>query len=523
VFFWVLIGLVLFANWKHGMAREDVFHVRGLFNFLALVLGLYLWFLPGKRGWKAILIGISLTVFSLNLPHALHYVPAQYELSGIHRMKTLFTGLEDIRSKAENESRGNIAMHSLPEYMRKRIGDSEVDIYPWDLSIVPANGLNWKPRVVIQSYAAYTSWLDEQNARHFRSEEAPRFILWELQKTTPDLNGGMLSSIDQRYLLNDEPRALETMMTHYQYSMHDERFLLVERRGSPLELQHKELGSLKAAWGQWILLPEAGEGQLRARVHIPKTLMRRLKSFLYKDEQFWIYLGLKDGSLHKYRIVPGNAEDGLWLRPYLTLTGEEMQVERIMFRASGQHLMADSIGIQWGTVGWPVGSGGVRSFFGPMNERVDSLLLQTRLEPGDPITPYWTGGEQYTSDDAGMDGSKGIRLPGGAFSPAFSLSLDSLNTDELRIQAEAWVKAPDYRGRGKVMLVISVDGPEGNILWKGSSIDEQLLDRRHWNHIISLADFSDRAPGAKLSVFFWNTGEEEVMIDELGVKMWARK
>lgn len=522
-YFWVLAGLVLFANWKHGMAREDIFHVRGLFNFLVLTSVLYLYFLPGKSAWKLILAGVALTAFSLNLPNALQYAPARYALSGIDNLTAFLSDPGGIRKSAQENSRAAIASNRLSEEMRAAIGDAEVDIYPWDLSVIPANELNWKPRVVIQSYAAYTPWLDEQNAKHFRSKAAPRFILWELQKLTPDLNGGMLSSIDQRYLLNDEPRALETMMRQYRFLMQDERFLLLERRAAPVSLQHRELGSIKAAWGQWIPLPQFGTTQLRTRVHIPKTLMRRLKSFLYKDEQFWIYLGLNDGSVHKYRIVPGNAADGLWITPYLTRTGEQRQVERILFRASGQHLMADSIEIRWETVGWPEGSGEISSFFGPAKENADSLLLQTRLEPGEPITLNWTGGEQYFSDDAGMDGSPGIRLPGGAFSPAFSLSLDSLNTDELRIQAEGWVKATDYRGRGKVMLVISVDGPEGNILWKGSSIDEQLIDRRHWNHIISVVDFRKVAPGAKLSVFFWNTGEEEVMIDELGVSMWERK
>ncbi|HRY97999.1 MAG TPA: hypothetical protein P5550_02980 [Bacteroidales bacterium] len=523
IFYWALAGFPLFAFWKHGMAREDVYHVRSFFISLSLVLLLWLLFLPGRRVWKSLLAVGALLVFSLNMPNALHFEPARYELNGPWNLQAWLSDPGGIRRQAREASEAAIAGQRLGHDMRQAIGKSTVDVYPWDYSIIAANGLNWKPRVVIQSYAAYTPWLDEQNAEHFRSEEAPRFILWELQKSTPDLNGGMFNSIDQRYLLNDEPRTLETVMTHYRFLMQDDRFLLLEHRGAPITLQHRELGLLKAAWGQWIPLPETGADQLRARVHIPKTLMRRLKSFLYKDEQFWIYLGLDDGSVHKYRIVPGNAADGLWITPYLCRTGAQRQVERILFRASGQHLMTDSIGIRWETLGWPEGSGGMRSFFGPLDENTDSLLLQSQLNPGEPLAPPWTGGEPYFSADAGMDGRTGIRLPGGAFSPAFSLPLDPLDADELRIQAEGWVKAPDYRGRGKVMLVISVDGPEGNVRWKGTSIDDQLIDRRHWNHMISIVDFRKGIPGAKLSVFFWNTGEEEVMIDGLSVRIWSRK
>ncbi len=63
-----------------------------------------------------------------------------------------------------------------------RIGSESVDAYPWDVSYVIANGLNWKPRFVLQqSYAAYNPALDQRCTDNYREENAPRYILYSHQ------------------------------------------------------------------------------------------------------------------------------------------------------------------------------------------------------------------------------------------------------------------------------------------------------------------------------------------------------
>jgi hypothetical protein len=62
-----------------------------------------------------------------------------------------------------------------------RIGSESVDVYPSDISHVIANGLNWQPRFVVQSCAAYNPALDQRCADNYRVENVPRYILYSHQ------------------------------------------------------------------------------------------------------------------------------------------------------------------------------------------------------------------------------------------------------------------------------------------------------------------------------------------------------
>ncbi len=105
----------------------------------------------------------------------------------------------------------------------QEIKNQTVDCYPFDMVSIFANGLNWDPRPLFQSYIAYTPWLDLQNQKFFLSaKKAPEYLIWEKMVTdklqySNKIDYGYLlndSSIDNRYLLNDEPLTIKAIFSN---------------------------------------------------------------------------------------------------------------------------------------------------------------------------------------------------------------------------------------------------------------------------------------------------------------------
>ena len=165
---------------------------------------------------NVIIISVGLSAFYLNISRLPSFFPHQTEVFSINNFFEFTGNIKDLSDRARTETSRNLASNKLPENLVNEIGDSLVDVYPWDYSIIPANQLKWTPRPVIHSYASYTSWLDKKNADHFSSKASPAFIVWDLNKTTSDFNGGSAESIDNRYLFNDEPNTMVSMISNYQ-------------------------------------------------------------------------------------------------------------------------------------------------------------------------------------------------------------------------------------------------------------------------------------------------------------------
>ena len=80
-----------------------------------------------------------------------------------------------------------------------------VDVAPYQAAVAWAYNLDWRPLPVFQSYAAYTTGLDQENANALTSARAPQRILRNLD-----------SGIDDRVLTFDEGLSTRTILCRYQ-------------------------------------------------------------------------------------------------------------------------------------------------------------------------------------------------------------------------------------------------------------------------------------------------------------------
>ena len=229
---WILLPL-FFASWKYAMAREEFYRFTALIHVVSISFIVLAILVPRRRSLN-ISLGLLATLALLaNFPNVEQHRPHRLLTNGWANVRKMSAQLLHYKTETQPAIQRNIASKKLPAEVRELIGSSPVDLYPWDYTIIAANELKLRPRPVLQSYAAYTSGLDRRNARHFMSDKAPEFFIWDFRKVWPPLNGGTMHSIDYRYLLNDEPHTLEQLLSHYQLVSNTGNFLVYQKRGRP--------------------------------------------------------------------------------------------------------------------------------------------------------------------------------------------------------------------------------------------------------------------------------------------------
>ncbi len=375
IYFGLLTVLTLFAAWKHGMSREDIFHVAAFIMLITISLVIFIIF-EDQHHYRNLVLALGvICLITINSRHAAAYRPRPVELFRVNNLIGFLTGFNQLESKAVIQSRNNLASSVLPRAIRDSIGKATVDAYPWDYSVIAANGLNWRPRVVIQSYASYTPWLDHKNAGHFNSDKAPSYVIWDLVKWPGNRAAEQFAGIDNRYLLNDEPQTMLRLLCNYRFYYADEKFLVLRKRTTSLEATVSCLRTVEGTRGGWIDVPEIQQGLLRAKFSCRKGFLQRLKSFLYKDEEWQISLKLSDGTILRYKIVPENAADGIWINPFIIRLQEAGLVKQVMFDCSGSNIAVPEFRVVWERIDFGNPGYGVPELF-LHQERSATLLVQ---------------------------------------------------------------------------------------------------------------------------------------------------
>jgi hypothetical protein len=517
-FYWVLIGFSIFAAWKHGMAREDASHVNGFLTFIIICFAVFLIFNKEKLILNLTLSVVATLLFSMNMKNSVNYEPKSYSLFTATNFIEFATDYFGLKQKAISETEKYISEKKLSKNFTDKISASTIDVYPWDYSYIPANHLKWQPRVVLHSYASYTTWLDLQNAKHFRSEKAPEFILIERSKWS-NVNGGSFTSIDSRYFLNDEPQTMLTLLENYKYAESDSKTLLIQKRANPIKSAAKIIQTNNSEWNKWIDAPKYNNELIRAKLHFENSFLQKLKSFFYKDEQFWIYLKLENNSIHKYRIVPKNAADGIWINPYFFDEKTKYIVKEIMFKCSNQSLLKQDLTVEWEEIKFDAEKNCVANFFNIQNTQKDSILISTINDFEKSKLSNWSELMDEQTAEICFEGSKSQLLKPQAYSVSYSISLDSLPQQDLKISVESWIKAPDYKLTNKAALIISIEDSTGSILWTNANIDAQLIDGNQWNHIYHYTNYKNTKPNCILKIYFFNDSTEEIIIDNFKVSI----
>ncbi len=522
VFFAALFLPGLFGAWKHGIAREDVYHMAGFLYFSISSLVIFILYIRKNLYRNIVLAIIALSCLYLNTENSISYKPLFREISGIVNFKNTITGFKDLLNKSIDVANKDMEVRKLPQSLIDTIGKETIDIYPWDYSIIAVNNLNLAPRIVIQSYAAYTSWLDNQNATHFSSDKAPEYLLWHSEENDPTLAD--LKSIDGRYILNDEPQTLIEFFKNYRLHTAIDWALIFRKRDSGLTVHSNILSKERVSWNEWIQIPASHNNILRAKIGIKGNALRKLKAFFYKDEAFYVYYKHSNGSILSKKIVPRNAEDGLWINPFIQFPGsdkKESEVVEIMLKCSNPSLMNPEISIEWESIsfeGFDNSKQIVYDFFGKpeITKNHDSLIFKTD-NSFETENSFWKYTAESFTQKYSYTGSKSYLLEPGNFSPVFQVSLDTLPEGLLQLKANAFALTEKF---DKAVFILSLENKNGTFLWQGLDTYYQIVDRKAWNYIENTVRYLNNPnEPVLLKVYFWNTDSSHLYLDDLKIEI----
>lgn len=512
--FGFLFLLSFFAAWKYGMAREDYSHVRTYVFFLIASMILFVIYKRKDLLLNSSIIVVASILFVLNMKNVENPQPLTIHYSGISNFVNLVGSYSEIKETSTVQNQKNIESNRLPAEIREKISNSTVDIYPWDYTIVAANDLNWEARPVIQSYAAYTTWLDKKNAEHFENSKAPEYFIFDLNKITFDLNGEKLESIDNRYLLNDEPQTLLQLIKNYGAVYADSNFLVYRKLENPIEIQSVETKTQRAKWNEWIAVPDSASDFTRLKLQLKTSFSGKLKSLFYKDELYCMYYKTEDGRTLQYRIVPQNAVDGIWIAPFYTSVGDASPVEKIkeiMVVCSDKNMVGSPIIMKWEY--FNMGKSALNDFFGKDSTQMADIYLKEGFN-FESDNANWKGYNKDKVFSYSYYKQKAYRLDPEIFSPSFTFNTDSLPRVPIRVCVDCWLKPFDG---AKANLVIETENAAGQKNWHGVEINRQIVNPDGLSHIYNYMDIDE--PATNVSVYIWNNGKKSVMVYGLDVKV----
>ncbi|MBN1991025.1 MAG: hypothetical protein JW783_16610 [Bacteroidales bacterium] len=507
----LLLLLPLFAMWKHAMVRQDFTHSLVMFNFLFLYWALLI-AVSGISTKKLMFLAfVSLTSFHINMQNTWNYKVLSLDINGVSNFRKTLLDFKNFKTNYINISRNNVKPSVLSQDILDIVGKGTIDSYPWELSYFAANKeLNWKPRPTLQG-GSFARWLDSLTAHDFRDNDAPVFLIFHYVE---DRWRGKLGSIDDRYLLNDNPQALYSILNNYFLKLKTDKFLLLER-GNREQLRVDSLSKeMDTEWGKWIEIDGETKGITRLKVLAKRNLLGKTANFFYKSEPYYVDYLLNDNRIFSFRYVPENAKDGIWVNPFIRYPNTqflEQKVVKVRFRCTYPYLNQKRITYRIERINY--NDKGCKTsdfnefFWKREEEKVDTFIYR--------VEDFEGRVNARTSDLISFSGKKSNEVRArGAFSYTYNLALDSLwklVPEKLNaVTVETNVK---YLTRGSdAKFVVSTTGTSADF-WKGRILD--ATDGCWSGSLQSIV--LDRHSHSKgyLEIYVWNLSADDVYIDDM--------
>lgn len=324
VMVWFAPGL--FLLYKHGFVRADG-HTSQAFCGIFWMLSVLVLCLKdgedvgGGGNQKAVLACSSVMIAVAYLCSASSPDTVYYKLKG-------YIADIPINSMLVSDSRKTLP-HLGPK-MREIIDDDTVTVYPWEVSYVAADRLNYAPMPVLQAYSAYTPYLDEVNAMFFQGMDAPRYIIMNCD------------TIDKRLPFVEAPETWNQIMFNYSAVFYDEANGLVLLEKTKAYVGQKQTYTM-AAYDSNATITFDGADYMTIR--FKHNLRGRLAKLFWKIPEVDMRVVYADGTVKEGRIIPENLSGDVCIRslPYDNETlidavnddGVKSMIKEISFSGEG--------------------------------------------------------------------------------------------------------------------------------------------------------------------------------------------
>lgn len=343
----LLSALSLFAFYKHGFIREDNPHYFSMVYFMICFWMVLSLIETIRKPYILLLAFLSVTAIMMNAKEMDEFRQrSRKEFFGVANAAESYFHYHRLVRNCDEMTHANLQKMQLTDTLLQMIGNSTVDIYPFEFSYAAQNHLNWQPRTALGS--ALSPWIETLSAKNFDdSPDAARFILWHFQN---DWLGKTSVSIDNRYFLNDEPQVVMNILNHYELAGREDHLILMKHTSTPALGSTTLSEPVTANWGEWIDVPQYEDGIVRVRALSEKKFTGKIIGTLYKDIIYTIEYKTSDGQCYPYRYDPAFASEGLWCNPFVQMpcdTLPEAPVVQIRFLASKPQQVKPTLSLQF--------------------------------------------------------------------------------------------------------------------------------------------------------------------------------
>jgi hypothetical protein len=295
----VTVG-ALFFGFKETFTRHDPEHNAAFFVIAALLLCSLVEWGPRMRV-TALLIALASLLAS---PATSTYVRANP--LDAWALTWQFLTSDGSQSALLNQARANDqAVFGLPVAMVEATRGRSVSVDPWEVSMVWAYSMKWRPMPVFQGFAAYTSSLDQLNANAAKAAHDDQMIIRATTVSTED----RLTLIDGRNPMWESPMYTLTAICNYTFVTADKRWMLLRKNTNRCGDPTPATDALSVSAGEPVQVPSAGAGQIVTASFVPTKpdVFVSMAQLVFKDlepltasvdgESFRLPEGLASGPL----------------------------------------------------------------------------------------------------------------------------------------------------------------------------------------------------------------------------------
>jgi len=293
---------VLFLSFKHGFVRQDGHVV--IFAIVAPLVASLLILKISKRRYQKISFYFLIYILFASI---LISLPSLERISHLSEFNNAKFNIEKLQSITFQQSLNNLAESQLSNNIKDLVNTKKVDIIPWEISLVPANQLNWKPRPIFQSYSAYTKSLDNLNFESYVKE--PRdYVFYDF------------TAIDGRHPFFDEPKTFFHVFCNYGTSADASNFIntknlsnliLLGKRNSSLCSSNSLSDKSSITWSTDYPMKIYDKALTRASIKFKYSLIGKIYKAIFRAPPAMMKINYLDGDQKTYRIITENSENGV--------------------------------------------------------------------------------------------------------------------------------------------------------------------------------------------------------------------
>lgn len=340
------INVLLLLFFKLGFSRTD--HYVVYFVVPTAALSLVMIFDKDKFGRLLFLLTTA----------SLYYISSTPSYLGAPTKNALLPAI-DFSVGYEDRMQSVYGDFKLEDTILRKIGESTIDIYPYNNEYAFANKLNYKYRPSFQNYMTLTPALDLMNKKFFESSERPKFVLITSGLTCTSANCNVFDGFDQKFSLNEDPLTSSSILMNYHAvavskGKNGLPLILLEENNEHTVYSDSPISEELMNFGKWYKVPKAADGVTKIIPDFKLTNYGHIKNLLFRGSILKIRYKLVSGDIREYRLNIINSQNGVWVSPLLDnfgLSGDD--IDSIMLLTQSPNYFNPQFKSKWVKVNIP--------------------------------------------------------------------------------------------------------------------------------------------------------------------------